>query len=310
MDAKRILRTPLLWILVLISALVFGMLFSQSGPPRIDTSEAMKQITSGNVTSAKLINNERMELTLAKPYTSPDGSVKDATSVYAYYVDARATDVVKALDAKQPAQGVVADTGASGAHQRDLLGEETAADEPENLGRGLVEPLGVLDDADQRLLLCNLGHQRQGGQPHQEPVRGRTFAQPEDRGQRVALRDGQAVKVLQHRRTQLMEAGVREFHLRLHAPGPRDLPAVDPVGEVAQQGALAHARLAAEDDDSARTGEDVSQELVQRRTLATASEERPGLTATLARRWHPCASPPGNDPVNRIQGRAYICDRG
>ena len=105
MDAKRILRTPLLWILVLISALVFGMMFSQSGPPRIDTSEAMKQITSGNVTSAKLINNERMELTLAKPYTSPDGSVKDATSVYAYYVDARASDVVKALDAKAPPQG-------------------------------------------------------------------------------------------------------------------------------------------------------------------------------------------------------------
>ena len=68
MDAKRILRTPLLWIMVLISALVFGMLFSESGPPRIDTSEAMKQITTGNVESAKLLNNEKMELTLVKPY--------------------------------------------------------------------------------------------------------------------------------------------------------------------------------------------------------------------------------------------------
>ena len=89
MDAKRILRTPLLWILVLISALVFGMMFSESGPPRIDTSAAMKQITDGNVESAKLLNNERMELTLKTPYTSPDGTVKDAKSVYAYYVDAR-----------------------------------------------------------------------------------------------------------------------------------------------------------------------------------------------------------------------------
>jgi cell division protease FtsH len=106
MDAKRILRTPLLWILVLISALVFGMMFSESGPPRIDTSAAMKQITDGNVESAKLLNNERMELTLKTPYTSPDGTVKDAKSVYAYYVDARGTDVVKALDAKPPAQGV------------------------------------------------------------------------------------------------------------------------------------------------------------------------------------------------------------
>ncbi|WP_256793367.1 ATP-dependent zinc metalloprotease FtsH [Terrabacter sp. Ter38] len=106
MDAKRILRTPLLWILVLISALVFGMMFSESGPPRIDTSAAMKQITDGNVESAKLLNNERMELTLKTPYTSPDGTVKDAKSVYAYYVDARGTDVVQALNAKPPAQGV------------------------------------------------------------------------------------------------------------------------------------------------------------------------------------------------------------
>ncbi|GAB2767385.1 ATP-dependent zinc metalloprotease FtsH [Terrabacter sp. AAH1] len=106
MDAKRILRTPLLWILVLISALVFGMMFSESGPPRIDTSAAMKQITDGNVESAKLLNNERMELTLKTPYTSPDGTVKDAKSVYAFYVEARGKDVVDALNAKPPTKGV------------------------------------------------------------------------------------------------------------------------------------------------------------------------------------------------------------
>ncbi|HET9633826.1 MAG TPA: ATP-dependent zinc metalloprotease FtsH, partial [Terrabacter sp.] len=106
MDAKRILRTPLLWILVLISALVFGMMFSESGPPRIDTSAAMTQINDGNVESAKLLNNERMELTLKTPYTSPDGSVKDAKTVYAYYVDARGGQVVQALNAKAPPKGV------------------------------------------------------------------------------------------------------------------------------------------------------------------------------------------------------------
>ncbi|WP_374968020.1 ATP-dependent zinc metalloprotease FtsH [Terrabacter sp. BE26] len=106
MDAKRILRTPLLWILVLISALVFGMMFSESGPPRIDTSAAMTQINDGNVESAKLLNNERMELTLKKPYTSPDGTVKDAKTVYSYYVDARGGQVVQALNAKAPPKGV------------------------------------------------------------------------------------------------------------------------------------------------------------------------------------------------------------
>ncbi len=102
MDAKRILRTPLVWIMVLISALVFGMLFSDAGAPRIDTSEAMKQITTGNVESAKLVNNERMELTLKTPYSSADGTVKDAKSVFAYYVDARGKEVVDALNAHMP----------------------------------------------------------------------------------------------------------------------------------------------------------------------------------------------------------------
>ncbi|MEO7754651.1 MAG: ATP-dependent zinc metalloprotease FtsH [Terracoccus sp.] len=105
MDAKRLLRTPLVWILVLLSALVFALTFSSGGAPRIDTSDAMKQITTGNVTSAKLLNNERMELTLKAPYTSADGSVKDAKSVYAYYVDARGQEVVDALNKTPPPQG-------------------------------------------------------------------------------------------------------------------------------------------------------------------------------------------------------------
>lgn len=106
MDAKRIMRTPLVWIVVIISVLVFGMLFSDAGAPRIDTSEAMKQVTTGNVESAKLLNNERMELKLKKPYTSPDGKIKDAETVYAYYVEARGKEVVDALNAAKPAKGV------------------------------------------------------------------------------------------------------------------------------------------------------------------------------------------------------------
>ena len=105
MDAKRILRTPLLWILVLISALVFGMMFSSSGPPRIDTSEAMKLIASGQVESATLANNEQVTLQLKTPYSSPDGTVKDAQAVYAYYVDARGGQVVTALEKANPPKG-------------------------------------------------------------------------------------------------------------------------------------------------------------------------------------------------------------
>jgi cell division protease FtsH len=86
--------------------LVFGLMFSESGAPRIDTSEAMKQISTGNVESAKLLNNERMELTLKNAYTSPDGTVKEAKSVYAFYVEARGKEVVDALNKTVPPKGV------------------------------------------------------------------------------------------------------------------------------------------------------------------------------------------------------------
>jgi hypothetical protein len=129
----------------------------------------------------------------------------------------------------EPSQDLIADTGAGGEHERDLLGEEPAGHEPQDLGGGLVEPLGVLDHTDQRLGLGDLGHQRQGGQPDQEPVGRRAGGAAEHGGQGVALGGGQPVQVLQHGPTELVEAGVGQLHLRLHPGGPGDLPAVDPI---------------------------------------------------------------------------------
>jgi hypothetical protein len=121
---------------------------------------------------------------------------------------------------------------------------EAPGHEPHDLGRGVIEPLCVVDDADQRLVLGDLSQQREGGQPDQEPVGCRTDAPAEDRRHRVALRDGEPIQAIQQGRTELMEAGVGQFHLGLRAHGPGDMPAGGSVGEVAQQGALAHARLA------------------------------------------------------------------
>ena len=70
----------------------------------------------------------------------------------------------------EPGEDVVAAARPRGAHERDPLGEEAAGDEPEDLRRGVVEPLRVVDDADERLLLGDLGEQRQRGEPDQEPV--------------------------------------------------------------------------------------------------------------------------------------------
>ena len=196
----------------------------------------------------------------------------------------------------QPGEDVVAAAGARCAHERDPLGEEPAGDETEDLRGGVVEPLRVVDDADQRLLLGDLGEQRQRGQPDQEPVGRRTAAPAEHRRERVALRDGQPVEVIEHGRAELMEAAVGQLHLRLDADGRREVPVGDLVGQVAQQRALADARLTAQDGDSAPTGERVGQEPVERLALDAPSEERRALTAILARRRPPCARLRGSTP--------------
>ena len=91
---------------------------------------------------------------------------------------------------RQPGENVIAGPRPRGAHDRDPLGQEAAGDEAQDLRRGLVEPLRVIDDGGQRLLLGDLGEQRQRGQPDQEPVGRSAGAAPEHRRERVALRTG------------------------------------------------------------------------------------------------------------------------
>ena len=188
---------------------------------------------------------------------------------------------------RQPGENVIAGPRPRGAHDRDPLGEQAAGNEPQDLRRGAVEPLRVIDETGQRLLLGDLGEQRQRGQPHQEPVGRGAGAAAEHRRERVALRSGQPAEVAQHGRAELVQAGIGQLHLRLHAGGSRDVPAGDPAGQVAQQRALAHARLAPQDGDPAPARERVGQEPVERLTLASASEELRGRTGILTRRQPP-----------------------
>ena len=68
------------------------------------------------------------------------------------------------------------------------LGQQPARDERERQRRGPIEPLRVVDDAQQRTLLGHLGQQAEHGQADQEAIRARPGAQAEHGPQRVALR--------------------------------------------------------------------------------------------------------------------------
>ena len=82
----------------------------------------------------------------------------------------------------------------------------------------MVEPLRVVDDTGQRLLVGDLGEQRQCCQPDQEPVGRSVGAAAEHRRERVPLRSGQPAEVVQHGRAELVEASVGQFHLRRDKP--------------------------------------------------------------------------------------------
>ena len=85
-----------------------------------------------------------------------------------------------------------------------------------------VEPLRVVDDAHERLLLGGLGEQAQDRQPDEEPIGWRSGAQAERRAQRVALRVRQLLETAEHGRAQRVQAGERELHLGLDASRPDD----------------------------------------------------------------------------------------
>jgi hypothetical protein len=110
---------------------------------------------------------------------------------------------------------------------------------------GLVQPLLVVDQADQRLVPGHLGEQAEHGQPDQEPVRRRARGQAERGSQCVALRHRNPVEVVQHRGAQLMQSGEGQLHLRVHTGRPRYPASARPFGQIIEQHRLAHARIAA-----------------------------------------------------------------
>ena len=75
-------------------------------------------------------------------------------------------------------------------HQADRISSQPACHEPQRLHRSAIEPLLVVDDADQRPLPGNLGQETQHGQTDQEPVGRRAGVDAERGPQRIVLRTG------------------------------------------------------------------------------------------------------------------------
>ena len=92
MDFKRILRGPIVWVVLIVGhRRAAPVVHGAGGFTRIDTSAAEKLINDGKVQSAKLDVDKVDQLTLKKGESYSDGDgVKDANRVQAYYIAASA----------------------------------------------------------------------------------------------------------------------------------------------------------------------------------------------------------------------------
>ena len=111
MNFKRILRTPVVWVVLILG---IGVLWLSVGDAssytRIDTSAAEKLINDGAVESAKFAGTDRIDLTLKPGQTYSDGDkVKAADKVQAYYVMQRGASLVEAIKTHLPPKGYTDD---------------------------------------------------------------------------------------------------------------------------------------------------------------------------------------------------------
>jgi cell division protease FtsH len=101
MNVKKILRGPILYILLAIVAVWIGSsLISQSGFREVSTQKGLELLDDGKVSAVKIVDVEnRVDLTL----TEAEDDL--GTQVQFYYVTPRGVDVIEAVDAANPADG-------------------------------------------------------------------------------------------------------------------------------------------------------------------------------------------------------------
>jgi hypothetical protein len=153
-------------------------------------------------------------------------------------------------------------------YQPDRLGRQPPGGESKRLRRGTVQPLLVVNHADQRAFTGCLRHQADNGQADQEAVRHGAGAQTQRGPQRIPLRSRKRIGQLQHGRAELVQAREGQLHFRLHAGRAGDQAAGGPPGQVVEQHGLANPGLTAHHQRPALSGPHVSDEPIEHAAFA------------------------------------------
>src|SRR6266581_3429936 len=181
------------------------------------------------------------------------------------------TDVRNALQQHAAVSGI-----ASTEYQRDPLGVYPSSHHGEDLEGLLVEPLRVVDHAQQRRAGGSVGEERERGQANGEAIRGYRVDEAEGRAERLALALRQAGHRRQERNQQPVQPRKTKLQLRLDA-GDADHPeSRRRPGGVAQKRRLAHARLTSHHQCGAQPAASGIQRPIQGLPFLKAIHERHG----------------------------------
>jgi hypothetical protein len=156
---------------------------------------------------------------------------------------------------------------------RNRIGLQTPRHEDERVGRRAVQPVRVVDHAQQRLRVRGRREQAEDGHRDDEAVLHAVGRQPERAPQRGGLHVRQLVGPLEDRPQQLVQPGEGQLGLGLHAgPGEHAHP-FRACHRMRQQRGLADSRVATQHEHTAARGPGGVEQLVDRLALAVSSQQ-------------------------------------
>jgi hypothetical protein len=163
-------------------------------------------------------------------------------------------------------------------HERDPLRQQAARHERQSPRRGTIEPMRVVDDTHEWLLLGGLGEQAEDRQSHQEWIRCRVRRPPNQAGRdakRLSLRLWEALHQLEKRGAQLLDRRERKLYLRLDPERPDDPKPPRGLDRLFEQRRLADTRLPVYHQHAATPASHFVQQPLEHLALALPTDQRP-----------------------------------
>ena len=163
---------------------------------------------------------------------------------------------------------------ARGEEHDDAFRVESSRGERERAGRRLVEPVRVVDHAEQRAVFARGSEQAQRRGADGEPARALGLGERERAAQRIRLNRRKLGQPVEQRPHELVQARVRELRLGLDAERAHDPGVAGPCDGVLEQCALADPGIASDHQRAAPT----ALRLFEHRSIRAHSLSRPMST--------------------------------